>query len=384
VIQLPRSDLSETLSMVDLQMERLSPMPVAQVVWSIQVLPHSEENQQTVIVLIAARNAVEEFLGKLEEQGCFADRLELPLLDLLAATPVKADGAYIYPQTEADRNTALVAWWYGGVLRNLDLISLPAANGPASLREQLTQMAWAGELDGWLTASPQWHLVADGATTGEWESALREGLQQQVQLIPRLAAPQLAAHTAARAAQAGSVTNLMPQEFATHYQQQFVDRLWMRSLGAIVAVYIVGVVIYLIALQFVLFQTRTVEEQVAAMGPTYTNALQLKAKFQVLNDRQELKFAALDCWSTAAGLLPKEATLDTYNFSDGKKLVLQGNAPSDQIQALIRFEADMRKAEINGQPLFDRDRGDSVSTRQTGPSAVSWNFSLELKRSEVQ
>lgn len=384
VIQLPRSDLGETLSMVELQMEKLSPMPVAQVVWSIQVLPHSEQNQQTVIVLIAARDAVEEFLGTLEEQGCMTDRLELPALDQLEATPVKDDGAYIYPQTDEGRNTALVAWWYKGVLRNLDLISLPAANRPASLREQLTQMAWAGELEGWLTASPQWHLVADGATTGDWESALREGLQQPVQLVPRLPSPQLAARTAARVARAESVTNLMPQEYATRYQQQFVDRLWMRSLGAVVAVYLVGVVIYLIALQFVLFQTRAVEEQVADMGPTYTNALQLKAKFQVLNDRQELKFAALDCWNTTASLLPKDATLDTYNFSDGKKLVLQGNAPSDQIQSLIRFEADMRKAEINGQPLFDRDRGESISTRQTGPTAVSWNFSLELKRAEMQ
>ena len=33
---------------------------------------------QTVVALIAARNAVEEFLGRLEGEGYLADRLEVP------------------------------------------------------------------------------------------------------------------------------------------------------------------------------------------------------------------------------------------------------------------------------------------------------------------
>src|SRR5437870_4498967 len=83
VAQFPRSDFNETLAMVELQLEKLSPMPVAQIVWSIHVLPHTEGNLQTVIVMIVARNVVEEFLGQLEGQGYLADRLELSLLDQL-------------------------------------------------------------------------------------------------------------------------------------------------------------------------------------------------------------------------------------------------------------------------------------------------------------
>ena len=44
-----------------------------------------QTNLQTVVVVIAARNVVEEFLGELEGQGYLADRLELPLLDQLQA-----------------------------------------------------------------------------------------------------------------------------------------------------------------------------------------------------------------------------------------------------------------------------------------------------------
>ena len=204
VAQFPVSDFDETLAMVELQLEKLSPMPVTQIVWSIHVLPHAEGNLQTVIVMIVARNTVEEFLGQLEGQGYLADRLELPLLDQLQATTITRNGAWIYPEAPGGRNAALVAWWYGGVLQNLDLITLPPANRPESLKEQLLQMAWAGELEGWLTAPPVWHLVADAPTAAEWEPALRAGLEQPVEVIAPVPVAGLAALTATRAAQAGS------------------------------------------------------------------------------------------------------------------------------------------------------------------------------------
>ena len=36
--------------------------------------------------------------------------------------------------------------------------------------------------------------------------------------------------------------------------------------------------------------------------------------------REELKFAALDCWKVTAELLPESATLDGFAFSEGRKL----------------------------------------------------------------
>ena len=56
--------------MVELQLEKLSPIPVTQVVWSVHPLPPSRTaTLQTVIVMIVERKVVEEFLGQLEGQG---------------------------------------------------------------------------------------------------------------------------------------------------------------------------------------------------------------------------------------------------------------------------------------------------------------------------
>jgi hypothetical protein len=382
VVQLPRSDFDETLSMVELQLEKLSPIPVTQAVWSLHILPHIEGALQTVIVMIVARDAIEDYLGRLEGQGYLADRLELPLIDQLQADAITEDGAWIYPGAIGGKNTALVAWWYGGVLRNLDFLTLPATNRAASLREQLLQMAWAGELEGWLTSPPEWHLVADVAT-GEWEPVLREGLEQPIEILPPLAPRQLAALTARRSAQSEPRANLLPIEFATRYHQQFVDRLWMRGLLAVGVVYLLYVAGYMARLSYATYGTQAKEAEVALLGPTYTNAIQLRDRYKVLKERQELKYAALDCWDTTARLLPENVTLTSINFSEGRLLHLSGNAPADQTQKLLNFERDIRRASVNGQPLFDSAKGDSIQWRMQGP-IVTWSLALELKRVEVQ
>ena len=383
VAQFPLSDFNETLAMVEIQLEKLSPMPVAQVVWTIQILPHAKGNMQTVIVMIAARDAVEEFLGQLEGQGYLADNLNLPLLDQLLATPVTEDGAWIYPETGGGKNSALVAWWYDGVLQNLALLSLPPANRPESLKEQLMQMAWAGELEGWLKGAPRWHMVAEAAVAAEWEPVLRAGLDQPVEIRAPLSAPELAALTARRAALAGPTANLLPAEFSTRYQQQFVDRLWMRGLLAVGGLYLIGVAIYAVALGVLTVRTNGVEAQITQKSLDYTNAVQLKARYGVLKDRQELKFAALDCWDLVAKLMPTDLTLESLNFTDGKKLSLNGTAPAGQASQINDFETAMRKSVVKGQPFFDPLAGDHFTYHNIPGGGLGWNFGLELKRSEA-
>ena len=399
VIELPRSNFEETFAMVELQLEKLSPMPVAQIVWTMHVLSHpgdaprrSEaatsgetraEDLQTVVVVIAERSVVEEFLGKLEGRGYLADRLEVPMLDQLAATPATEDGAWMYPLVLAGQNAMLVAWWCGGALRNLSYVVLPPAGDHANnLKAQLAQLAWAGELEGWLTAPPnRWHLVADPANATEWENALREGLGKPVQVVPPLPPAQLAAHTARRAASSGSRATLLPVEFPARYHQQFVDRLWLRGLVTTGVLYAIGVAIYFCAVGLLSIQTRKVEQAVADKSSHYTKALQLKAEYDVLKERQELKYAALDCWKIVAEHLPPNITLQRFSFADGKKLSLSGTAAPDQVNTLFDFNTAMQKVAANGHPMFNSQGGEPVNPHPAG-NGVTWSFSLQLQNTE--
>ena len=417
VIELPRSNFEETFAMVELQLEKLSPMPVAQIVWTIQILSRysdpprqneaktgakaetatsaetKAEDLQTVVVVIAERSVVEEFLGKLEGRGYFADRLEVPMLDQLEATPATEDGlsrqseaaadVWMYPLVLAGQNALLVAWWGSGALRSLSYVVLPPAGDRANnLKAQLAQLAWAGELEGWLTAPPnRWHLVADSANAAEWENALREGLSEPVQVTPPLPPAELAAHTARRAAASGSRATLLPAEFPARYHQQFVDRLWLRGLGATGVLYAVGVVIYFCAVGVLSYRTQGVERQVAAWSGSYTNALQLKAQYDVLKERQELKYAALDCWKIVAEQVPPNITLQRFSFADGKKLSLSGTAAADQVNTLFDFNTAMQKVTANGRPMFNSQGGEPVNPHPVA-NGVPWSFSLQLQNAK--
>ena len=156
--------------------------------------------------------------------------------------------AWIYPLWLGGQNAALVAWWCGGTLRNLSFVTLPPPGDRAvELKKQLALLAWSGELEGWLTSPPNWHLVADPVNAAEWENALREVLAEPVRVSQPLPPADLAGRTARRAAAASERVNLLPAEFSTRYHQQFVDRLWLHGLGAAGILYAIGVVIYFCA-----------------------------------------------------------------------------------------------------------------------------------------
>jgi hypothetical protein len=305
------------------------------------------------------------------------------VLDQLNATTIKEDGVWIYPEALGGKNSGLAAWWYGGVLQNLDFLTLSPTDPATGVKEQLTQMAWAGELEGWMTSEPRYHLVASPGTSAQWEPVLREGLGQSVEHVEPLSPPQLAAATAARAAQAHPHANLLPAEFSTRYHQQFIDRLWMRGLLAVGGLYLLGVLIYGVALGVGAYRVNRVETRVAELSHSYTNAIQLKARYQILKDRQDLKYAALDCWKAVAELLPDSITLESWNFIDGKKLNLSGTAPPGQVQELLDFDPALRRHLVNGQALFDSTQGDYVTYHTGQGGTLLWGLTLVLKRSEA-
>jgi len=384
IIELPKSSFEETQAMVELQLEKLSPMPVGQMVWTIHVLPSSASDLQSVVVVIAGRAAVEEFMGRLEKSGYLADRLEAPMLDQLEATPATEDGAWIYAGARG-KDAALVAWRSGGALRNLCLFVLPPEGDRVkSLKDQFTQLCWAGEMEGWLTEPPKWHLVADSANAAEWQNLLREALNEPVRVVEPPPAAEVAARTARRAAGASGAA-LLPGEFTARYHQQFVDRLWLRGLITTGIAYAIGVVIYFCATYLLSIQTDKVEQEAAQLGDSYTNVLQLKARYAVLTQREQLKYAALDCWKIVAEQLPAGLMLQRSSFADGQKLTLSGVCSPEQISQISdpgRFYDAVRKAKLGGQDMFEPTAVEPLIWNGSG-NTVNWHFTLQLKHSEA-
>jgi hypothetical protein len=153
----------------------------------------------------------------------------------------------------------------------------------------------------------------------------------------------------------------------------------------VVGVYVLAVAIYLIALGVVNWQTQSIEAKVKELSPGYTNVMQLTARLDVLKDRQALKFAALDSWKSVAETLPGELQLEGFNFSDGRKLMLNGSAPAGADKAILDFNDELRKVRLaDGQMLFDPAKVETPNINTMPGGGLGWRFNLDLKRSEAQ
>lgn len=383
-IQLPAAERAELLSMLEFQLEKLSPLPVAQVVWSFEMLPTVAENGVTVIVIIVSRAAVEDFLGKIEGGGYLPDRLEIPQLYEVLAANYAEDGVWIYPDREKGRNLCLAAWWFGGVLQNLQLLNVPPADTTgAVLREQLLQIAWAGEMEGWLKFPVRWRLVAAAEIAAVWKPMLVDLSEEEIVVEEPIPKQELANFASRRVNEGRSGANLLPAEYAVRYQQQFVDRLWMGGLLGLTAVYMAGVVVYFIALQGYKIKQSSVENKALALATSYTNTLRLKERVQVLQDQLNLKYAALDSFKFSSELLPEGLVLTSFVFGRGQTLELNGTAPQEDANKLSDYNDAMRVAAINDQPLF-RSVQPPTSNIRPGAQTISWSFRCELNRLEIE
>lgn len=387
VAQFPKADRTELLAMVELALEKISPLPVAQIVWSVEPVPARTtvpSEMQTVVVLIAARHEVEKFLGTLEGRGFLADRLEVPLLHQVLAGKAEGDGTWVYPGSGADAGSCLVAWWYGGELRSLSLVKLTAPDKwAAELGDALTKAAWAGELEGWLTGPPRFRLVAAPEDQEVWLRVLRDLSEGAVDVAAPADAAALATLSAQRAARGESHANLLPAEFTTRYRQQFVDSVWMRGLGALVAVYLLGVAAFFALLWRAEAEKGGLEKQVGDLSGSYTNALVTKARIQVLQEQIALKYAAIESLKAVAAKLPDGMQLTDFAFQRGQKVALRGTVPAEQISKLTDFSAALQTVSVNGVTLFKSVSAPSSQGSGAAANQFYWTLSCELRGPEL-
>lgn len=382
-VQLPSSDPAEIAAMVELQLEKISPLPVTHIVWSVYLLPRPVEKPdslQTVIVILAARPAVEEFLRQLEGEGFLADRLEAPGLEQFLAAKIQEDGVWIFPGSTGDN--ALVVWWFNETIQNLNLVALPHGpeRGP-QLKTQLEQIAWAGELEGWLPGPPIVHLMVGPSDAGFWEAVFKDW-GAELKIIPPASSKELAVLSAQRCVSNTANTSILPPDFSVRYRQQFVDRLWMRSLVSVLAAYIVGVLFYFGMLYVFNLKDNKVKQDLANMGASYTNSQRDFEQIGILKNREALKYAALDCWRAVAENLPDTLTLENMDFLHGK-LELRGNVTGDDQEAVTAFNEAMRHSidANHQQPLFADVSPPTISMRGT---TGEWRFVCVLQGAETE
>ncbi|MCC6232357.1 MAG: hypothetical protein IT580_06910 [Verrucomicrobiales bacterium] len=386
LVLLPTDDAAEVAGMVELQLERLSPLPVGQVVWGHEILKSAPTKAGLpVLVMIAARSEVEGCLGALEKRGFCADRVETPLLSFVSGVQFDTDGAYILVHQAGEQRVCLVGWVADGALRALNVVNLAAdERWPRQLRDELGRLAWAGEIEGWTADLSRTFLVAEHAVADAWRATLERELSTQVVVREAASDESLAASTAARAAAGEAGSNLLPPELAARYRQEFTDRLWMGGLGALLGAYLIGVLIYLGAVEVQRYRHEQLADQVAQTNIGYTNTLRLKAQTQVLQEMVNLRYAALDSWLATVEVMPEELSLESLTFSGGQTLVITGYAPQGQESKITEYWQNLRKKIVGNTNLFSEVQLRPTTARTVqGTPQTQWSFTCKILRQEI-
>ncbi len=364
VVELPECEPDELLPMVEFQIEDLSPLPMAQAVWSAEAVPGSTgtEGNQTVLVMIAERGVVEGRLDELEAVNYLADRVEVPLLRELVPGEPREDGAHIQLVQGADSVLALVSWWFAGRLRDVNSFNLPdTAASRDALVEKINSIALAGEVAGWMPDEPACHLAKRGDVAADWNTALAKcfGRIREVEPMSEVDLATAAVEFTARTTAPG----LMLEDYSARNRQRFQDGLWMQGVKGAVALMLIGLCFFFAYGSWLQSDLDDLNQQVKVQGLQYTNALSLKAKMQTLKKQEALKTAALNAWSEVAIGLPGELKFTQLMFSSdrtlegntSRKLRIVGTADDGKETFIDDYNLVLARMEVKGregQKLF--------------------------------
>lgn len=386
LVHLPTDDPAEVPAMLELQLEKLSPLPVGQVVWTYEILPQRPAAGLPVLLLLAERAVLENALAALEKRGFRADRVETPILPLITGTAFAQDGAYIFVHRSGSRQTCLIGWVAEGALRALNVVNLSEdTRWSRQFLDELNRLSWVGEIEGWVAGGPpSLHLVADEPTLADWRAPLEEALGRPVTPHTRPPDADLAAASARRAAASPLPANLLPAEFAARYRQEFTDRLWMGGLAAVFVAYLVGVLIYLGAVEVQRFRRDRIAGTLGEVNAQFTNTLRVKAQAQVLQETVNLRFAALESWMATVETMPEELSLESFAFSGGRSVVISGYVPADQQARITEFWTALQKKVVGNTNLFAKVDLKPTSQRVVGGvPQILWGFDCTLRRPDL-
>lgn len=384
-IQLPECAPDELESMLEFQIEKLSPSPVGQIEWTYECIPSGKKGQMTIILILAQSEFIEQQLNGLEAKGYLADRLEMAWSHELMKLDRSRDQVWIRLGKSDEGIVALVAWVLDQTICNAMILRLPEAEkGALLLIEQLDQTAWTGEVEGWLSEIPLLVICGENDFTNSWKSSLQAWSSHPVLFEKAHSQLEMASLSARCSTRGESNSNLIPKTYHTRYRQKYIDGMWGQGIGVMILFYIFGVIIYFGALMWMEGEVSDLQKQLRSTAPLYTNVLKMQARIDILEDQIQLRFSALDSLLTITENLPEGMTLGSFKFQTGKTLSLSGKVLSSEGGKVTEYHRALINARSGDQKRFASISAPSIqATRSRGGDGNSqWSFTCELERSD--
>lgn len=366
ILNLPTVEESEIPEMVELQLERISPLPPNQIYWSWEILRDHEQtgesNHTNVLVSIVEQKTVHNFCSDLESRNFYADMVSIGHLLHFKDVPDRQDVLRIHATRKDEAAECLIQWWVDGQLRNISQMEESSLeNLVPQVEQELRQTYWAGQMEGWIDTMPPLEVHCRAEDKSGW-NALKEGLSvMNIQFCDPIPEIDLDTRLATYFGRGEIHSDLQPGDIKKTYQSRQFDSLWMNALVGLAALYLVGLGVYFFFLKQAQNERDGVKGNIAAISNVYTNALKLDEQIRITQGQLDLRFAALDSWKVVVDVLPQDLTFRQFKFSKGESLLLSGEGPYgkndlvnsyvDALTALVAADGKKTFTDVQAKPI---------------------------------
>ncbi len=369
ILTLPLRDKEELAGAVALQVDKFSPFPVEQMVYSYEILQQTEE-ETVVLVAMAQHVSVAEWGHALREAAVHIERVDCAALgawhDLVKQGKLDAQRRQSFLLLDTDE--AVLLTHDRGHLLSISGLGAPGDFADSSvctdLSEEVARILMETDADYGigekaqlmvLAASAEDSLVALGEALAEATGI--EVVQPDQYTFPDIAGGILQRSLAVSATQSG-LLNLIPSEWVRDADsRRFRDKL-MAIGGGLLALWLVllgGGLGYLAWERATLEQLREREQQ--WLRPA--NAVRsMRLQVNLIDRYRDRTHSALEVLREVSSLLPEGIDLVSFTYRKGDGLEIIGEADSGRL--VLQFNE-----RLNGSELFrDVRPGTRAQTRQ--------------------
>ena len=401
VITLPTANEEELNSMLELQLENLSPLPVEQIVYGYEVIRKGEK-QTDVFVAMAVREKVQQRLEILRQAGLPADVLDIEPLALLSwlqhqrvLSPQDLDHLAL---VSLEEEVATLILTHAGKPQFVAAVPLRGIGG-ASHAE---------------TAAAAAQLIAEElrlAMTAV-EASQPEARWPRVRVLPAPAAGETARFDAAYVAVAlGEATglpceplqlsqppsialgfclrhgpnaeartlNLMPSDVLAEKEQLVRRQRMKRWIVIIAALYALMVIAVLGGIGWKMSVVSSLQSELNQVAPGRDRVKTLMTDLKVLQEHVNEVNVPMECLNEIARLKPESIFLTEVNFVDGETVTLSGFAPN------ASAVTDEFNPKLEKSPLFPggTKMAPLLNQKIRGSEAVRFSITCNLKKGEA-
>lgn len=343
-VKLPTAEPGELKQMLDLQIDRLTPLPLEEVVYGFQPLSVAD-GQTEMLVAIARKEVVNERVGALEAVGLPAEVVSLDVLavfrDLVARGALPQDdnlNALVFVSDPA-MNVIIHSRGRPVAVRSILCVAEAA-------REELQRTLLAAQAEQTRGALGEVAFMPWGVDRGaacEQLARVWGATGRRLPEIPGLSpASSLCAESAAAAEQ--TRLNLLPDEWRQRRRAARLRRQLTRAAMIAGSVYVAGLLVFL-ALLFVR-QSRLshLRAQANALRPQYAEARRMHSELVAMQKQLDTTYSSLEVLREVTTLMPGNLKLNSFQFKKDQSVTLRGQ--SQAAAAAIDFQSRLEKCRL--------------------------------------